>query len=273
MSKIAQIVDKVFTKLENWLGCNHINPFLTLYANLRLLPFRQALRLPVYIYGFPRLMDLSGRICLECPVRSGLMRINVIDFTPAQRGSSAEIAIRGTVCLGGHALVRSNTKIYVDRGAVLSIGHNLRMGAGVIINCLNNIVIGEGVRIGHRSQLLDSNMHFMLDVRRRRVAPLRKRIVIGGHSWLTNTVTVDGGTVLPSRSVVASGTVLNKDVTALGNGNIIGGTPLRVLSSDFRLVNNYAKEREIDAYYKANPDGEFPVVGEISEHEWFDNQL
>lgn len=46
------------------------------------------------------------------------------------------------------------------------------MGAGIIINCLSHIEIGEGVRIGHRTQLLDSNLHYMLDMNRRRVAPL-----------------------------------------------------------------------------------------------------
>lgn len=271
MSLLSSIPGKILTRLERWLTCSHLNPLLTFYANLRLLPLRQALRCPIYVYSHATLMDLSGSVSFDCPVRRGLVRLNVKDFGPAQRGSNLELALRGHMRFGGAALIRSDTKIYVDHGATLNIGHNLRMGAGIIINCLNEITIGAGVRIGHRSQLLDSNMHFMLDTARRRVASLRKRIEIGSHCWLTNSVTVYGGGVIPSWSVVASGTMVNKDLADLGHGNIIGGTPARLLASGMRLVNNYDKEREIDLFYRQNPDGLFHVQGEIVESEWFDN--
>ncbi|MCM1222191.1 MAG: acyltransferase [Lachnospiraceae bacterium] len=227
--------------------------------------------MPISVYGYPHLMDLSGRVRFTCPVKFGLVQLNVINLAPSQRGSRLELAIRGNITFGGKALIRSNTKIYVDDVASLSIGHNLRLGAGIIINCLHRIEIGEAVRIGHGSQLLDSNLHYLLDMKRRRVAPLHKKIIIGSHCWLTNRVSVYGGAVIPPYSVVASGSLVNKDLNACGPNNILGGSPCRVLASDIRLVNNYERERLIAEYYRLYPDGSYPVEDEIDENSWFIN--
>lgn len=269
---IKRLVGKLFKSLEYWLGRTHVNPLYTAYINLRLLPLSQALRFPIWAYGRPYLMDLSGRVSFTCPVRTGLVRIGVVDLSPAQRGSRPELAIRGHLIFGGRALIRTNTKIYVDDKATLEIGDNLRMGAGIIINCLHHIRIEDAVRIGHRSQLLDSNMHFVLDLNRKHVAPLKKSIVIGAHSWLTNSVTLYGGGVVPPYSIVVSGSVVNKDLSALGENCILGGQPCRAIATGFRLVNNYEKEAIIDRYYRENPDGSFPVETPLREDEWFINK-
>lgn len=271
MNKISGIIGKCLTRIERWFGCNHLNPLLTLYVNLRLLPFAQAIKFPIYVYGWPHLMDLSGSVRFNTLPKRGSVRLNVVDLSPSPRGNGLDLCIRGRIIFGGTALVRSNTKIYVDRDATLSIGHNLRLGAGIIINCLNNISIGEGVRIGHNSQLLDSNMHFLLDLKRYRVASLKKSIVIGSHCWLTNSVSVYGGASIPPYSVVVSGTVVNKNLSDLGSDNILGGSPCRVLASGVRLVNNYEMERRIDTFYKNNPTADFPVQMPVNEEEWFIN--
>lgn len=272
MNSVAHILGKCLKRVERWCGSTHLNPLATIYVNLRLLPFKEAIRFPIFAYGWPRFIDLSGRASFTCPVRRGLVRLNVVDLTPAPRGKSLELALPGRVVFGGAALVRTNTKIYVNHDACLKVGDNLRMGAGIIINCLNYIEIGEGVRIGHRSQLLDSNLHFMLDLNRRRVAPLRKRIVIGAHSWLTNSITVYGGTVVPPYTIVVSGSMLNKDYSDMGQDCIFGGRPCRVIARGMRLVNNYDKECELDCYYRENPDGNFPVESPLNEEDWFVNK-
>lgn len=265
------LLNKIFSKWEQWSGRNHFSPLLSLYVNLRLLPFRQAVKMPIYVYGRPHLMDLAGRVKFTCRVRRGLVRLNVVDLTPAPRGSRLELAIRGTVIFGGEALIRSNTKVYVDNVATMTVGHGLRMGAGCILNCLHRIEIGEGVRIGHRSQIMDNNSHFVLNAATGVVPTLRKRVQIGSHSWLTNSVTVYGGGVIPPYSIVVSGTVVNKDLSALGRDNIIGGAPARSLANGMRLVNNYRKEREINEFYIQNPEGRYRAEPPYAEEEWFVN--
>lgn len=273
MSKfpLSKIPGKCFTRLEQWFGRNHLNPLLTLYANLRLLPLGQALKFPIYIYGWAHLTDLSGSVHFHCPLSPGLVRMNVVDLTPGQRGSSLELAIPGSVHFYGKALIRSNTKIYVDHGAQLHIGHNLRLGARIIINCLNRIDIGEGVRIGHGSQLLDSNLHYILNLNTLSVAPLKKRISISDKCWLTNTVTVYGGALIPPGSIVTSGSVVNKDLSALGRDNIIGGIPCKLIAKGMRLVNNYGRERELTEYFRSHPHTPFQLQSPLNENEWFDN--
>lgn len=274
MSKVQSIAGRVFSRIENWLTRSHLNLWQTLYANLRLLPLSQALRFPIYVYGTASLIDLGGSVEFDCPVKRGIVRLNVKDLAPAPRGNNLELCLRGVIRFHGAALIRSNTKIYVDNNAILDIGHNLRMGSGIIINCLNSIVIGEGVRIGHRSQLLDSNLHYIINMRNRKVAPLKKSIKVGDHCWLTNSVTVLGGANIPAYSIVASGTLAGKDLSSLGEGNIIGGSPARLLAADMRLVNNYGKEHELGGYFREHPDADYYQAPEdLNMHEWFENDM
>lgn len=46
------------------INTNWFNPLLTLYFNLVFYPFKQARKLPLYVYGWPRLYEQYGR--MEC---------------------------------------------------------------------------------------------------------------------------------------------------------------------------------------------------------------
>lgn len=53
--KIFRIVDRQYGlgRLELILAHNWLNPFATLYLDLRSLPFLQALKFPIFVYGRP----------------------------------------------------------------------------------------------------------------------------------------------------------------------------------------------------------------------------
>lgn len=48
-------------RIERFFYLNWFNPLMTLYFNLRLLPLRKAIRLPIFVYGWPRVLSLYGR--------------------------------------------------------------------------------------------------------------------------------------------------------------------------------------------------------------------
>ena len=54
----------------------HSRMLKTIWFNFKMLPFKQAVRLPVFIFGKTEFRDLSGKIIIDCPrVWPGMIRI------------------------------------------------------------------------------------------------------------------------------------------------------------------------------------------------------
>ena len=58
----ARLVNGILWRMEKFFSRTRIRWFKTLYINFRTLPFSQAIRLPIWIYGPVKLYCLSGKI-------------------------------------------------------------------------------------------------------------------------------------------------------------------------------------------------------------------
>ena len=81
---------------------------------------------------------------------SGIQR-----FSP---NTEVVIAEGGTIRLGRHVRVHRRSKLLAMDGGTLEIGSNTALGNGVSVNCMESIVIGEGVQIGGGAKIL-GNTH------------------------------------------------------------------------------------------------------------------
>ena len=62
---ISTFFNKAFAFVERKLAYPWLNPFATVYLNFRTLPFVQALRFPLYVYGRVKFYELKGKILLR----------------------------------------------------------------------------------------------------------------------------------------------------------------------------------------------------------------
>lgn len=115
------------------------------------------------------------------------------------------------------------TQLTVEKGAVLEIGDRTFINAGVGIAARQRITIGADVKIGPRTSILDSTYH-QLDANDK---PGQSRpIVIGNNVWIGTRCTILPGVTIGDNSVVAAGSVVNKDVP---RNTLVAGTPARVI--------------------------------------------
>lgn len=122
------------------------------------------------------------------------------------------------------------SKILVREGANLQIGDNSGM-SNTIIQCWKDIEIGNNVKIGAGTIIMDSNFH-SLDWRQRidknsdsvnvKTAPviLKNNVFIGARSMILKGVTIG------ENSVVAAGSVVVKDIP---DNCLAGGNPCVVI--------------------------------------------
>ena len=85
---IAELIKKLddrygFQALVRNLTGHWFNPFATLYVNLFSFPFRQAIKLPMFIYGCPGIYHVVGNMRIIGEVRPGM-----IDFNKTKRLNS-----------------------------------------------------------------------------------------------------------------------------------------------------------------------------------------
>lgn len=235
---------------EHWF-----NPLYTLYFNFIFFPFRQAIRFPVFVYGWPKLFSQYGRMeCVGC-CRTGMVRLNMtLGGAPQYSGGNIELNIWGKVIFRGKCTIASGSRIIVGDRGLLDMGEGTKIMHGCNCTAYSEIRIGAQSWVVHRCQLLDTNFHYIADFKHGVVKKMAHPITIGDYCWICNSATVTGGAVIPDKTIVASNSLVNKDMSDIPNESIIGGMPARLLSTGYRRIESMKLEREMMSYFNAHPD-------------------
>lgn len=249
---MQKLINRICAKIER-RSTNKINWIRTLYFNFRLLPYDQAKRLPFLIYGKPAFNSLSGKVDFQCPITKGLVRINEQKtFAPSLQTVNSQINLCGTLIVRGRAMIGCGNKIIIAHGAVLDMGACTKITDFCNIDCWTNIVIGDGSTIAHRSQIMDSNHHFVVSINKRQISNNMKPIFIGKQTWICNSTTITGGAKIPNFSIVGSNSLVNKDFLKEGDTCLIAGVPAKVIAKGFFRIYDQEKEDMLINYFKNN---------------------
>ena len=204
-------------KFKDWLGCSL---WRTLCFNFRLLPFRQALRLPVIVFRGSRFAGLKGRCVIEGEVRHAMIKLGQPCVTGWETRATT-ICLNGTMIFRGKCTIGSGSTVETRAGGVLTLGRNFRITAGCSIFCDLAVTFGDDVLISWETLFMDSDKHFLYDGERLLNAPAP--IVIGNHVWICCRSTILKGTCLPDGCAAAAGSILSRSFAECGNC-LIGGS-------------------------------------------------
>ncbi|MDL2281718.1 acyltransferase [Parabacteroides sp. OttesenSCG-928-G06] len=250
-------------EVERLIAINWLNPFATIYLNLRSFPLKQAVRMPVWVYGRPRFYCLSGRMLIDGKLKSGMVHFNQVKSgAPSNMSVQSEIRNSGAIIFRGKCIIGTGNKIVVASKAVFDIGSDVKIADVCNIGCFSRISIGAHTRIAHRCQVLDSNYHFLADFIKKTVPKYSSLIKIGKGCWISNTTTITGGSVIPDYTIVASNSLVGKDFSTIPESSLIGGIPAKYLRSGLRRVENKEIIKNIFMFYNESPNGLFTIPEE-----------
>ena len=210
----------------------HFNVLKTLYFNFKFLPFRDAIRFPVFLFGKIDLCGKHGKIIIKGPVKKGIIRIgsNRSELYGKRCGLVTRIRIDGTVTIenkGGRVEINNGVKVIVKKGGHLHLGGACRINSESMLVCRKGISIGDTVRISWQCQIFDTNFHHIrVDGV---VTEMDKKVEIGSRVWIGNRVTINAGSVIPDGSVIASNSLVNKDFSQYGPKCLYGGIPAKMI--------------------------------------------
>lgn len=97
-----------------------VNLWKTFYFNFHYFPFKTSIRMPIFIYWRSELYKMKGRIVIDAPVSTGMVKFGSHGLrTQDLLYSKTMWEVSGTLCIKGKASLGRGSKISIPEGRVL----------------------------------------------------------------------------------------------------------------------------------------------------------
>lgn len=205
--------------------------FKTIRFNLKYFPFKTALKLPVMISGNVLLLKMDGKISIDAPISTGMIKIGFgdIGIFDKKRSKSIWQVSGGTVIFKGNAIIGHGCKISIGEKGVLEFGKNISVTAETEIIAYDTIVFGNDCLISWDCLIMDTDMHEIFDKSGNQINQ-SKPIVIGNKVWIGCRSVILKGTKISDNSVIGTNSLISKDIS--DKSGVFAGNPVRFLRSD-----------------------------------------
>lgn len=205
-----------------------VNFVKTLYFNFHYFPFFTAIRLPVFIHNRTKLLLMRGHVKIECPIRTGIIKIGVNDVgTLDYRYNRTIWQNSGDVLFKGKVFLGSGSKISVNKGAKLVFGDRFCITGGSSIICSKHIHFGCNNLLSWDILIMDSDLHNIYDYKHNRLN-YPKDINIGDNVWIGCRSLILKGVNVADGVIIGAGSKIVKDIHN-PNSVIVGVDNQRIL--------------------------------------------
>ncbi len=225
------------------------NIIRTLVFNFMMLPFSQAIKLPIFIYGKVRFISLNGKIVIMNKVTTKMIKIGV------NQDSFSGNSKCGSLVLMKNSYIEFEGPCIISIGSVFRISGKLHIGAGSFFGseskvfCDYNIFLGKCFRSTFQCCLMDSNFHPTIDLITRNIQSINRQISIGNHNWIGNRTNIMPGTKTRDNVIIASKSLLNKNYTMYGSNILLGGCPAKLIKNSVMPIYNGEIEKLVRNHY------------------------
>ena len=198
----------------------------TIFFNFCYLPFKQALKLPIWIAYDVKVSVAAGGVILPSKQNLAMIRIcfhKVPVCNPNDR-TVLDIEKGGVLVFKGMAHIGHGSKIHVANDGYLELGDNFAISASSQLNCYKRILFGKDIQFSWDCLVMDSDTHTIIGESGSVVNEARE-IVFGDKVWIGCRTTILKGSHIPSHCVIgASSLVSGKHFES---HTIIAGVPAK----------------------------------------------
>jgi acetyltransferase-like isoleucine patch superfamily enzyme len=216
-----------------------------------MLPFNQAIKLPVTVTHRTNFGSLIGKIEFTCPVSFALVKFWDFNEDFMNRRSQRNLIInRGIIRFHGKADFGFGVTLNVAKNGIVEFGEKIMVGAKNKIICENYISFGKEARIAFESQVIDTNFHYYKSTIDNNISKRNGSIIIGNYNQIANRCSVMKGTITPDYSIFGSNSLLNKDYTKIApEYSLLGGMPAKLIKIGIVRVWDYEEEYKLNTHF------------------------
>ena len=256
---MSHLINRVFSYLESRSSNTCISLFKTLYVNFRTLPFKQAIKFPIYIYGRVKFYSLEGDIVIQGRITRGMIKLGYKQgLFSAPKGSAMILLASGTkLIFNGPCMFDFDYAIRITEKGVVNIGGYIGFGSDTKIYCEESITIGDYCRVPFGTCFMYTNYHYSINTMTGKIHRKSAPVHIGRYNWIGNTSTIMKGTQTPDGAIIASKSFLNKDYVNLGNGKeniVLAGAPAKIVQNDCTRIISLEIERSVNDWFMTHLD-------------------
>ena len=208
---------------------------LSLYVCLRLLPFKQAIKIPILVRYNCKLISLKGSVVLSSKaikpkmLSIGFGKVGVFD----KRYSRTILEINGKMIVHGKAIFGHGSKICILKDGILEIGNHFSNTAECTIICEKRINIGDDALVSWNTLVMDTDFHESIDLVTNTTPPKTKEIIIGRHVWIGTRSMILKGSFIPDGCIIGASSVVNKKYNE--DNCLIAGNPAIIKKKNITL--------------------------------------
>lgn len=212
--------------------------FKTLYLNFKVLPFHQAIRLPIAVSRKVKIADCK-RNAIQINARINMFMVSfgfggssdLIDYNP----ESSYLSIRGNgkLIVSGTARFAPHFSLLI-KDSIMKLGAGFSCNNGCVFSCMSGIEFGENCLLGGGIVIRDSDGHKIYDNASadstKNESNRSKAIKIGNHVWICNKSDILKGVSIGNDCVVSYRSLVVQSIE--GNNLLIGGSPAKMIKKN-----------------------------------------
>lgn len=198
----------------------------TVYFNFHYLPFKQAMKLPIWINYNVKLENLGGKVITDSYIpRSILIGVFEGSFNRGKNGwwnvnDDSEVVFSDSVNISSGCAIEAHGK-----GRIV-FGKNFFANYNFLCSSSSSIKFGNDNLLGWNVSVIDGDGHKILKT----VKKNNTDIIIGDHVWLCAGVSVLKGTMIASNCVVGMNSVVSKSINETFSLSV--GMPAQIIKSN-----------------------------------------
>lgn len=235
--------------LARYRGYNFLR---TLLFNYRMFPRAVAKKLPVKVGWRADLKGLSkGSIRFREGVEPHrfMVRIGCSSWQLYSNRSMRTLiwmTSGSRLTLGEDIDFCCGSRVVITAGGEISLGDDFFLNQNSLLYCSSAITFGNHCTIGWDSQIYDTDFHIIENIATGESPTPVAPVVAGENVWIANRCTVAKGAVLPSRCIVASNSLVNKDFSDLeGQGILLAGVPAALKRTGIARLTDKRRESKL----------------------------
>lgn len=221
---MAMSVSLLFTQIRDYIH--------SLYFCLKAFHLKDAFKTPVNISYNVKIGNIHrGAIELQRPITHNQVYIGHQGFSAiAEQPGLINIEEGGRLVIQGSARFAQGVRLWIDRGATITIGDNFYCNKNCLFRAFDNISIGKDVLLGWNVEMNTSDGHHL--VIENNSKPNHGPIKVSDHVWVASHVGFAKNSSVPSDTVIAQRSLVT---TTFDKSKIlIAGVPAKEIREDIQ---------------------------------------
>lgn len=211
----------------------------TLYFNFHYLPFRQAIKLPIWIKA-AELACMKGQVKIEVDhPTTGMITLGfrAVSIYP-KRGIMWENK-GGIVIFRGKCRIGNDSYLSIGPNSTVLFGNDFRNSAAMKLVSDNGITFGEHTSMGWDTLLMDSSLHTIINTETGQELPKGSPISIGTYNWFSTGCRIMPGVSTPDRCIFGMNALVTRS-SQMKSFCLMGGNPVKILREN--VARNFEED-------------------------------